>query len=170
MSSSGPSRDLCLMVELSGKPISLAVIRSLVDACGQFDLFSNKAFNKIARVLRDDIRGSCHYCFCDGKTRKSTGTVCSQLTAQLYFVLCLDIGLFNLFALFGFISASSPQVWSVKYNSTGSKIISAGDDRAIHIYDCPMWRDTSRLREDLHSCQLKSLIEIDNEGRERLKL
>lgn len=31
------------------------------------------------------------------------------------------------------------QVWSVKYNSTGSKIISAGDDRAIHIYDCPMW-------------------------------
>uniref|UniRef100_A0A3B4WW37 Superkiller complex protein 8 n=1 Tax=Seriola lalandi dorsalis TaxID=1841481 RepID=A0A3B4WW37_SERLL len=30
------------------------------------------------------------------------------------------------------------QVWSVKYNSTGSKIISAGDDRAIHIYDCPM--------------------------------
>uniref|UniRef100_A0A3B4WDV8 Superkiller complex protein 8 n=1 Tax=Seriola lalandi dorsalis TaxID=1841481 RepID=A0A3B4WDV8_SERLL len=29
-------------------------------------------------------------------------------------------------------------VWSVKYNSTGSKIISAGDDRAIHIYDCPM--------------------------------
>lgn len=93
------------MVELSGKPISLAVIRSLVDACGQFDLFSNKAFNKIARVLRDDIRGSCHYCFCDGKTRKSTGTVCSQLTAQLYFVLCLDIGLFNLFAVFGFISA-----------------------------------------------------------------
>ncbi|KAI4826052.1 hypothetical protein KUCAC02_021707 [Chaenocephalus aceratus] len=30
------------------------------------------------------------------------------------------------------------QVWSVKYNSTGSKIISAGDDRSIHIYDCPM--------------------------------
>lgn len=87
------------MVELSGKPISLAVIRSLVDACGQFDLFSNKAFNKIARVLRDDIRGSCHYCFCDGKTRKSTGTVCSQLTAQLYFVLCLDIGLFNVCSL-----------------------------------------------------------------------
>ncbi|XP_019714487.1 WD repeat-containing protein 61-like, partial [Hippocampus comes] len=30
------------------------------------------------------------------------------------------------------------QVWSVKYNNNGSKIISAGDDRAIHIYDCPM--------------------------------
>ncbi|ROL52810.1 WD repeat-containing protein 61, partial [Anabarilius grahami] len=29
------------------------------------------------------------------------------------------------------------QVWSVKYNPTGSKIVSAGDDRAIHIYDCP---------------------------------
>uniref|UniRef100_A0A1A8C984 Superkiller complex protein 8 n=1 Tax=Nothobranchius kadleci TaxID=1051664 RepID=A0A1A8C984_NOTKA len=30
------------------------------------------------------------------------------------------------------------QVWSVKYNSNGSKVVSAGDDRAIHIYDCPL--------------------------------
>lgn len=36
-----------------------------------------------------------------------------------------------------------PQVWTVKYNSTGSKIISAGDDRSIHIYDCPMWQTSS---------------------------
>ncbi|KAI2648551.1 WD repeat-containing protein 61 [Labeo rohita] len=38
-----------------------------------------------------------------------------------------------------FVSSSSDKsVWSVKYNPTGSKIVSAGDDRAIHIYDCPM--------------------------------
>ncbi|MBN3283247.1 WDR61 protein, partial [Polyodon spathula] len=30
------------------------------------------------------------------------------------------------------------QVWSVKYNGNGSKVVSAGDDREIHIYDCPV--------------------------------
>uniref|UniRef100_A0A8C0I177 Superkiller complex protein 8 n=1 Tax=Balaenoptera musculus TaxID=9771 RepID=A0A8C0I177_BALMU len=30
------------------------------------------------------------------------------------------------------------QVWGVKYNGNGSKIVSVGDDQEIHIYDCPI--------------------------------
>ncbi|KAJ7406525.1 WDR61 isoform 12 [Pitangus sulphuratus] len=30
------------------------------------------------------------------------------------------------------------QVWGVKYNGSGSKIVSVGDDQEIHIYDCPV--------------------------------
>lgn len=30
------------------------------------------------------------------------------------------------------------QVWGVKYNGNGSKIVSVGDDQEIHIYDCPV--------------------------------
>ncbi|CAD7672716.1 unnamed protein product [Nyctereutes procyonoides] len=29
------------------------------------------------------------------------------------------------------------QVWGVKYNGNGSKIVSVGDDQEIHVYDCP---------------------------------
>ncbi len=50
------------------------------------------------------------------------------------------------------------QVWSVKYNPTGSKIMSAGDDRAIHVYDCPMWITTKLQSHSLsrpqHTCKL----------------
>lgn len=57
------------------------------------------------------------------------------------------------------ISSCCLQVWSVKYNSKGSKIISAGDDRAIHIYDCPMWLTTSRTGyERRASAELFTLI------------
>lgn len=30
------------------------------------------------------------------------------------------------------------QVWGVKYNGNGSKIVSVGDDQEIHVYDCPI--------------------------------
>ncbi|XP_034880199.1 WD repeat-containing protein 61 isoform X1 [Mirounga leonina] len=30
------------------------------------------------------------------------------------------------------------QVWGVKYNGNGSKIVSVGDDQEIHVYDCPV--------------------------------
>uniref|UniRef100_A0A8I3PI41 Superkiller complex protein 8 n=1 Tax=Canis lupus familiaris TaxID=9615 RepID=A0A8I3PI41_CANLF len=30
------------------------------------------------------------------------------------------------------------QVWGVKYNGNGSKIVSMGDDQEIHVYDCPV--------------------------------
>lgn len=35
-------------------------------------------------------------------------------------------------------SMSYLQVWGVKYNGSGSKIVSVGDDQEIHIYDCPV--------------------------------
>ena len=30
------------------------------------------------------------------------------------------------------------QVWGVKYNATGSKIVSVSDDKSIIVYNCPL--------------------------------
>jgi hypothetical protein len=30
------------------------------------------------------------------------------------------------------------QVWCARYNQSGSKIVSVSEDRAVHIYDCPV--------------------------------
>lgn len=57
-------------------------------------------------------------------------SVVSTLSVSLCFVpYCMFY--FNIELMF------VPQVWSAKYNSAGSKIVSVSDDRAVHIYDCP---------------------------------
>ena len=30
------------------------------------------------------------------------------------------------------------QVWGAKYSQDGTKVVSAGDDCSIHVYDCPV--------------------------------